>query len=130
MIKTLLEFNCSCSRCLAGNSTDAALKEISKIRHTLDNWALGPAETISSALKLIHIFEQEGLDNFADIAYGYAALAYNAIRSPEEAKRYAKLAIDVVELREGCTPQKHREWQELVDNPQAHWSWGLLEGIE
>lgn len=67
--------------------------------------------------------KKQGLDGFLDSAYGYATLAYNAVGDAKNAKRYAKLAIEAIELKDGKGTKDWVMWNELVGDPTKHWSW-------
>ena len=122
-IEDTLQFRCSCSRCRKGHSTDDALHQILKQQQALDNWDDGTLVTTGDALNLIMLYRQEGLESFLDVAYGYAALAYNAVGNVREAQRYARLAIAVL-LSNGVTEgPNYTAWEELARSPVDHWSW-------
>ncbi|KAH8706869.1 hypothetical protein GQ44DRAFT_716270 [Phaeosphaeriaceae sp. PMI808] len=116
------EFKCACSRCQKGNSTDAILKEIHELHQALDNWNQDAVATSTDAIRLIRLYKQEGLDAFIDNAYGLAALAYSGAGDAEGARKYAMLTIETLS-REKNPSFPSSKWQQLVDWPEAHWSW-------
>jgi len=72
---------------------------------------------------LIRFYEQEGLDAFFDLAYGHAALTYNAVGSIRGAKKYAQLAAETARLKYGPSAPELEVWSELISNPRGHSSW-------
>jgi hypothetical protein len=72
---------------------------------------------------LIRLYEQEGLEGFLDTAYGYAALACNAVGDARGARKYGRLAADAAVLKGGPEAPNLKIWEELIDNPKGHWSW-------
>ena len=81
------------------------------------------AATPEEAEKLIRLYEQERLQGFLDTAYGYTALAYNAVGDARRATKYARLAADAAVLKGGPGAPLFRTWKEVIDNPKGHWSW-------
>jgi hypothetical protein len=142
IIETKVQFRCSCSRCHAGPSTDRALQSILKQQHVLENnWARtipggdhrvgseapplteAATPTPSDARRLIASYKQQGFEVFLDVAYGLAALAYNAVGREKEAKRFADLAARVLWFNGMAEGEAFREWRSFADKPSAHWSW-------
>ena len=72
-------FTCQCSRCLAGEKSDANLQEIIRIQQTLGNWDIESNAETKLVGKLLQLYEREGLQAFMDTAYGYAALTWNTV---------------------------------------------------
>lgn len=74
---------------------------------------------------LLSLYEQERLlEPHGSSAYRLAALNYNAFRRPEGAVRYALLALEQFVVEEGANSAGVREMVALMDDPEAHWSWG------
>ena len=59
-----------------------------------------------------------------DIPYGYAALAYNAIGDVKKASTFAKLAREMILLKDGPWAPNVQLWSELLKEPKKHWSFG------
>jgi hypothetical protein len=117
-----LEFKCACSRCQKGNSTDAILKEIHELHQALENWKPDAVATPADAIRLVRLYKQEGLDAFIDNAYGLVALAYSGAGDAQGARKYAMLTIETLS-RDKFPEFTSSMWQQLVDQPEAHWSW-------
>jgi hypothetical protein len=116
-------FNCSCSRCISGDTSDAVLAQITSLQQILGDWSPGSTATTEKAEKLIQLYKELGLDGFLDSAYGYATLTYNAIGDARGAVKYANLAAEAVALKDGLGAADFRMWNELIDNSKEHWSW-------
>jgi hypothetical protein len=56
------------------------------------------------------------LEAFIHVAYGHAALAYNAAGNPLRAQEYAMLANAALGLGEGFGESNPRKWQDLIEN--------------
>ncbi|POS76267.1 hypothetical protein DHEL01_v205342 [Diaporthe helianthi] len=81
--------------------------------------------TLDKVALLLSIYEQEGLlDSHGSSAYRLAALSYNSFRRPEGAVKYALLALEQLVVEEGANSVVVREMVALLDDPEAHWSWG------
>jgi hypothetical protein len=99
------------------------LAEITSLQQILSDWSAGSTATTKKAKKLIRLCQEEGLHGFLDSAYGHAVLAYNAIGDAKEAVKYAKLAAEAVALKDGPQAADFKMWNELMINPEGHWSW-------
>lgn len=81
--------------------------------------------TLDAVALLLSLYGQEGLlESQGSSAYRLAALNYNAFRRPEAAVRYALLALEQFVVEEGANSAGVREMVALLDDPEAHWSWG------
>lgn len=72
---------------------------------------------MDDALKLIHLYQKEGLDAFLDNPYGIAATAFDSIGDNLHAKKYATLAIKTRSRFNGVvlnTDEKIHKWKEMV----------------
>jgi len=96
----LLQFSCSCSRCLAGNSSDTSLEQIITLQEALNGTSASPTTT-NHALDLVDLYKQEGFDAFIDIAYRYAALTHTAAGKLDKAGEFARKAADAFALGDG-----------------------------
>lgn len=56
-------------------------------------------------------------------AYGYAALAYNAIGDEVRAVEFANLAERAIALKDGEGSPDLGMVRELMGDPRGHWSW-------
>ncbi|KAF2099799.1 SET domain-containing protein [Rhizodiscina lignyota] len=115
-------FTCTCRRCTNDAASDRTLGQIHELQGLLGNWKTRDA-TPEKALELIKLSESEGLDAFMDVAYGHAALAYNAVRDKKRAKEYATLAREKSGQRYGPHGRDLGMWDELMNDPTKHWSW-------
>ena len=116
-------FSCRCSRCISRDISDAALAQIISLQQTLGDWSPGSTATTRKAEKLIQLYKEQGLDSFLNLAYGYAALTYNAIGDARRAKKYANLAAEAVALKDGTEATDFKMWNGMTANPKEHWSW-------
>jgi hypothetical protein len=81
--------------------------------------------TLDAVALLLSIYEQERLmEPHGASALRLAALNYNAFRRPEAAVKYALLALEQFVVEEGANSVRVREMVSLLDDPEAHWSWG------
>ncbi|KAL1854830.1 SET domain-containing protein 5 [Diaporthe australafricana] len=82
--------------------------------------------TLDSVSLLLSLYEQERLlEAHGSSAYRVAALNYNSFRRAEGAVKYALLALEQFVVEEGANSVSVREMVALLDDPEAHWSWGL-----
>ncbi|KIV86914.1 hypothetical protein PV11_02490 [Exophiala sideris] len=116
-------FTCSCSRCHNGEASDMTLEEIDALQSSLGDWSADSTATVKQTETLIQKYKEEGLEAFLDVAYGYAALTYNAVGSVRGTNKYAKLAAEAVVLKYGPSAPDLQMWNELERNPQGHSSW-------
>ena len=75
------------------------------------------------AEKLVRLYEEQGLHAFLDSGYGLAALTYNSVGDVEMAKKYAKLAAEIVAMKDGPVVADFQVWNSVADDPEGHWSW-------
>ena len=108
---------------MAGQLSDLRLEEIDRLQQTLNDWNEDSTGSPKKAEKLIQLYRKEGLEGFLDIAYGYAALAYNAVGDAAKANKFAKLAAEALNFKEGPNGRDMEMWKELTANPKHHWSW-------
>jgi hypothetical protein len=139
-LRNAFHFDCACARCSAGD--DARLERIHALRGRLERWerpqpngfddALGPP-SVAMAEELVSLYEQEGLQAHVGTAYGLAALSCSAVRKKECAAKYAELAVEALEMKEG--PGGGMDGERMVElrdgvgkGGKGHWSWGLRHG--
>ena len=116
-------FTCSCARCQSGRNDDLVLDKIQTLQEILGVWTPTSHEIIGSAEKMVSLYREIKLDAFLDIAYGHAALAYLSFGDSEGARKYAELAAEAVLLKNGKDAADYRLWQEVMNEPEGHWSW-------
>jgi hypothetical protein len=75
------------------------------------------------AEELLQLHRDEGLEGFMDVAYGFAALAYNAVGKRKEALIYAEKAKDAILMKDGVWSENLRIWKSLIGEGDQHWSW-------
>lgn len=81
--------------------------------------------TLDAVALLLSIYEQERLlESQGSSAHRLAALNYNSFRRAEGAVKYALLALEQFVVEEGANSVGVREMVALLDEPEAHWSWG------
>lgn len=142
-------FRCACAQCklpeALANASDHRLWRLYEVENSL---LLSPGEpggskeggggreagrdgaayetlTLDAVALLLSIYEQESLlDAHGSSAYRLAALNYNAFRRPQGAVKYALLALEQFVVEEGANSAGVREMVALLDDPEAHWSWG------
>jgi hypothetical protein len=115
-------FTCTCPRCTAPES-DITLSLIHSLQTTLNDWS---AESIGSpelADQLLRLHQDEGLEGFMDVAYGFAALAYSAAGDEARAVGFAEKAKEAILMKDGRWSTNLRIWEELLEDVKAHWSW-------
>lgn len=142
-------FSCACAQCslpeALANASDHRLWRLYEVENSV---LLSPMETVSkkqdrggrktgqdkvayetrtldAVALLLSIYEQERLlESHGSSAYRLAALNYNAFQRAEVAVKYALLALEQFVVEEGANSVGVREMVELLDDPEAHWSWG------
>jgi hypothetical protein len=76
---------------------------------------------------LLTLYEQEGLQGFMDIPYGFAALAYSAVGDGQGARAYAEKAKRAVLMKDGRWSENLRIWEGMLEEEgegvEGHWSW-------
>ncbi|PSN73304.1 SET domain-containing protein [Corynespora cassiicola Philippines] len=116
-------FTCTCPRCTKKEATDATIREMQAMQASLNDWSASSPATPKLAEKLVQIYRKEGLEGFLDIPYGFAALSYNAVGDFQKATKYAALARETILLKDGPWTQNLQMWNELLKDPQKHWSY-------
>ncbi|KAI7778612.1 hypothetical protein LA080_001942 [Diaporthe eres] len=110
---------------LLGGSTDGGIKQGGGGRKKGEDKAAYQTRTLDAVALLLSIYEQERLlESQGSSAYRIAALNYNAFRRAEGAIKYALLALEQFVVEEGANSVGVREMVALLDDPEAHWSWG------
>lgn len=59
-----------------------------------------------------------------DVAYGFVALAWNAVGESAKAVAYAEKAIQAIEMKDGRWSGNLRLWEGVRGDPRGHWSFG------
>jgi hypothetical protein len=116
---------------VSGPESDSKLLRISDLQQDLSTWLAGsPAADVTSgneilekAEELIELHAKEGLQGFMDDAYGYAAVAYNAVGHADTTVKYAEMAFGAVRLRHGPGGESWLMWQTFQEDSTKHWSW-------
>jgi hypothetical protein len=117
---------CRCSRCLRDKQSESSTQEFPKLQNfSLIQTSPENVLSVAEALHNVKVYQEEGLDVFLDIAYGNAALAYNAIDDVEESVRYARRVLKILELKWELDEQERLRWREFVAEPKRHWSWSI-----
>ncbi|KAB5528054.1 hypothetical protein GE09DRAFT_1009459, partial [Coniochaeta sp. 2T2.1] len=93
-------FTCTCQRCLEHEESDAGLNRVSELVNRLTASA-DRREIVTMAQELMALLEEEGLDGYLDVPYGYAALAYSDLGDRDSARHYAQLAREKTMVRYG-----------------------------
>lgn len=57
-----------------------------------------------------------------DLAYGHAALTYNAVGDSANAVRYAEKAKEAISMKDGKWSANLKIWETLLEGPEGHWS--------
>lgn len=74
---------------------------------------------------LISLSKMEGLDAVMLQPYRAAALEWNACGESSKAISYAKLAVEYGINSFGPQNPMVRDMQDLIQDPELHWSWKL-----
>ncbi|KAH8771688.1 hypothetical protein F5883DRAFT_491819 [Diaporthe sp. PMI_573] len=119
-------FGCACAQCslpeALANASDHRLWRLYETEQTKTAYE---TRILDAVALLLSIYEQERLlGPHGSSAYRLAALNYNAFRRPEGAVKYALLALEQFVVEEGANSVVVREMVSLLDDPEAHWSWG------
>ncbi|KIW99917.1 uncharacterized protein Z518_10845 [Rhinocladiella mackenziei CBS 650.93] len=122
-LKDSFHFTCTCPRCQNGELSDRAVNDIHALQWSLGNWESNSTASVKKAEMLVRLYKEEGLDAFLDVAYGHAALTYNAVGSARGAMKYAKLSVEAALLKYGPSAPDLEIWNELIRNPRGHSSW-------
>jgi len=89
---------------------------------SLNDWSTTSVATPKLAEKMIQLYRKDGLEGFLDVAYGLTALAYNAVGDSRKAEKYAKLASEIMLIKDGPWTPNLQAMVELSKNPKQHWS--------
>jgi hypothetical protein len=116
-------FTCTCHRCTNPDITDSALAQMNTLQAQLNDWAPSSLASPAMAEELLQMYQDEGLEGFLDIPYGFAALSYNAVGEVGEAKRYAQLAKESVLLKDGKSAGSLGLWRDIIEGAEKHWSY-------
>ncbi|TVY20458.1 SET domain-containing protein 5 [Lachnellula arida] len=122
-LQNAFHFTCICARCKSGKRSDAVLTQIDSLQETLVDWWPGSTATIETADKLVRLYEEQALHGFLDSGYGLAALTYNSFGDTEAAKKYARLAAEIVAMKDGPGVAAYESWDSVAKDPEGHWSW-------
>lgn len=145
-------FGCACAQCslpeTLANASDHRLWRLYEVENSLllssgdtskvlrdrvkqgggkrgQDRAVYETRTLDAVALLLSIYEQERLlESQGSSAYRVAALNYNSFRRAEGAVKYALLALEQFVVEEGANSVGVREMVALLDDPEAHWSWG------
>ncbi|KAF3040964.1 hypothetical protein E8E12_008931 [Didymella heteroderae] len=116
-------FECGCKRCRDGARSDAMLDRINEMQGELNDWSDISQATPDMALRLVEMYEEEGLQGFLDVPYGFAALAFNAVGESGEARLWAEKAREAVLRKDGRGADALRIWESLLGDAEGHWSY-------
>lgn len=58
-----------------------------------------------------------------DVAYGFAALAYNAVGDSTKAVEFAGKAKNAILMKDGKWAPNLGLWNEVLADPKKHWSY-------
>ena len=77
------------------------------------------------AEQLLSLYENEGLQGFMDIAYGFSALAYSAVGDVIRARQYAGKAREAILMKDGMWAPNLKIWEGMLSEGgvEGHWSW-------
>ncbi|KAJ4414470.1 SET domain-containing protein 5 [Gnomoniopsis sp. IMI 355080] len=133
-------FKCTCAACSASaakvNASDTRLEKISSLWPFLLDKAgdesqdaaqdeAVPTNRSELAESLVSLAETEGLDAVMLQPYRAAALECNALGESVEAIYYARLAVEYGINSFGSRNPMVRDMQDLIQDPELHWSWKL-----
>jgi hypothetical protein len=99
------------------------LSLIQSLQAQLNDWSASSTGSPALAEQLLQLHRDEGLEGFMDVAYGFAALAYNAAGDEEIAVEYAQKAKQAVLMKDGRWSANLKIWEELLSDVRGHWSW-------
>ncbi|KAL6708391.1 hypothetical protein ACN47E_002654 [Coniothyrium glycines] len=114
-------FTCTCPRC-ADPDSDKTLELIKNLQDYLNDWSATSTASPEMAEELLQIHRDEGLEGFMDVAYGFAALAYNAVGDTKHALHFAREARQAMLMKDGRWAPNLRIWDEILRSPEEHWS--------
>ncbi|KAG8415778.1 SET domain-containing protein 5 [Metarhizium acridum] len=126
-------FECSCGHCNMSDkdaaTSDAHLRAIVGLEGDLGNFKdmLVMPET---GAKLVELYQRERLDLYLSRAYEQAAINYAAFGMDNEAKKYARLTLEHLEIEPASSAADAASMRLLSENPRLHGAWGVrLKGI-
>ncbi|EOA82339.1 uncharacterized protein SETTUDRAFT_96933 [Exserohilum turcica Et28A] len=96
---------------------------MSGLQSQLNDWSPSSAGSPEMAEHLLTLYEEEGLEGFMDMAYGFAALAYSAVGDANMAMLYAEKAKEAILMKDGKWTRNLAIWDSLMEDLQEHWSW-------
>lgn len=76
--------------------------------------------------KLVELYLEERLYAYLTPAYTRAALLYSMFGHEEHARNYAREAVGALEREKGPRAGDLPSMRRLAENPQSHWSWGVM----
>jgi hypothetical protein len=80
--------------------------------------------TPETGAELVALHIEDGLDLYISKAYTRAALNYALFAKEEEAKEYAKMAIEALKREWGPLSGDIPGMERLMTDPKSHWAWG------
>jgi hypothetical protein len=77
------------------------------------------------AEQLLFLYENEGLQGFMDIPYGFSALEYSAVGDAVKARQYAEKAREAILMKDGMWAPNLKIWEGMLreEGVEGHWSW-------
>ena len=71
----------------------------------------------------MNLHRDEGIEGFMDVAYGFAALAHNAVGNSEKASQFSEKAKEAILMKDGKWGPNLKLWNEVLADPKKHWSY-------
>lgn len=96
---------------------------MSSLQTQLNDWSPDSAASPEMAEELLELYRDDGLEGFMDVAYGFAALAWNAAGDSEKAISYAKEAKEAILMKDGKWVPNLQLWDEIIKDTKGHWSY-------
>lgn len=126
-------FKCACHACTQDLShisqSDARLRAISEIEDQLEEIIKSGGEIPGDiGDRLVNLYVEERLDNYIAHAYTKAALLKSMVGDRDATKKYARLAVEALEREYGPDSKDGLAMEELAEETEEHWSWGIRMG--
>jgi hypothetical protein len=125
-LSTSWGFECTCHQCTLSTAdreaSDARIRKISQLLKDLES-PNSTSVTAETGAKMVALYHEERLDIYLGHAYTRAALNFALFGKEEEARGYARLALEALEREYGPTCGDLPGMRAMVEDPKKHWAW-------
>ncbi|KAL2199453.1 hypothetical protein P885DRAFT_67477 [Corynascus similis CBS 632.67] len=131
-------FTCTCPQCTLSDresgASDNRIQQIKMLEDEIESLMSAAASNQNEDValrpemgsKLVELYLEERLYAYLTPAYTRAALLYSMFGHEEHARNYAREAVGALEREKGPRAGDLPSMRRLAENPQSHWSWGVM----